>query len=420
MKQFDETLRQQAEKAFSGYNADHLADAGWNSFVSKQKRKGLFAIVIPLWAKAASVALLILGGSYIAYKATIGTDSPANIAAEEMRQEQVSPEIIPAITGEETTAIISDANASRRSDVTGDRIGKVAGEPVVEILEFDASPIIAVAAQPAITTDSANVYVHPAGRDTASDSLANKVFEEALKELKSIDEPVTEPVVADAGRGATLMAGLSGMMSRVDNAISSSPGVSMGLYVDKRISERISFRPGVAIAMHSIDVNGSDGSQNFDYVMPAYSGWTGEVDSYEANLNMIVVEIPLNFVLSIRKRERSEFFITAGASTMIYMAQHFEASFLNEYSREELDVATGSLNTIKNYSLAEVENDYVPLSHADYLGLANISAGYLMPFGKKNSMLIEPFLQLPLSELTSRNVKIRYGGVSMKLTFGKK
>jgi hypothetical protein len=61
----------------------------------------------------------------------------------------------------------------------------------------------------------------------------------------------------------------------------------------------------------------------------------------------------------------------------------------------------------------------VPFSHADHLGLANISAGYLMPFGKKNSMLIEPFLQLPISELTSRNVKIRYGGVSMKLTFGR-
>jgi hypothetical protein len=141
MKQFDETFRQQAEKAFSGYNADHLADAGWNSFVSKQKRKGLFAIAIPLWAKAASIALLILGGSYITYKATIGNDTPAIVATEVMKQEPVSPEMIPAITNDETTAIISDVNESTRSEGTGNRDGEVAGETVVEILEFDASPI---------------------------------------------------------------------------------------------------------------------------------------------------------------------------------------------------------------------------------------------------------------------------------------
>ena len=32
MKQFDDIFSRKARDAFDGYNADHLADAGWDSF----------------------------------------------------------------------------------------------------------------------------------------------------------------------------------------------------------------------------------------------------------------------------------------------------------------------------------------------------------------------------------------------------
>jgi hypothetical protein len=259
-----------------------------------------------------------------------------------------------------------------------------------------------------------------------ADSLANKVIDDALRDLLMAEALVKDPSsVEDERAGATLMAGLSGIIANAGNAISSSPGMALGIYVDKRITDNISFRPGIAIAVQSVDVNintntnTNDSYANINYVAPQYMGWNVLVEPNGANLNMIVMEVPLNFVFALWKGDKSKLFLTAGASTMIYLSQHFEGSFLNSYSREEFNSTTGNLNTVSNYSTTSVENVYMPFSHTDYLGLANISAGYSVPLGNTNSLLIEPFIQLPLASLTSINVKIRYGGLSMKLTFGR-
>ncbi len=71
------------------------------------------------------------------------------------------------------------------------------------------------------------------------------------------------------------------------------------------------------------------------------------------------------------------------------------------------------------YSSVEVEKDYGAFSRADFFGLANLSAGYSFPYSKTGIMLIEPFMQLPVNDLTSLNLRIRYAGVSMKLRFGR-
>ena len=52
MKQFDEKFSRKAKEAFDNFNADHLAEAGWNSFTSKYGRKRTRAFIIPLWAKS--------------------------------------------------------------------------------------------------------------------------------------------------------------------------------------------------------------------------------------------------------------------------------------------------------------------------------------------------------------------------------
>ena len=62
MKQFDEKFSRKAKEAFDNYNADHLAGEGWNSFTGKYGRKRRRAVVFPLWAKAATIAVLVTLG----------------------------------------------------------------------------------------------------------------------------------------------------------------------------------------------------------------------------------------------------------------------------------------------------------------------------------------------------------------------
>ena len=62
MKQFDDKFSRSAKEAFGNYNADHLAGEGWNSFTAKYGGNRRRVVVFPLWAKAASIAVLVTLG----------------------------------------------------------------------------------------------------------------------------------------------------------------------------------------------------------------------------------------------------------------------------------------------------------------------------------------------------------------------
>ncbi len=89
MKLFDDIFRENVDKAFSDYNADHLADEGWNSFMaSRKKARRLKAIVIPLWAKAASIALIVGAGALTAYLFINRNNSDDSLAESETETEK--------------------------------------------------------------------------------------------------------------------------------------------------------------------------------------------------------------------------------------------------------------------------------------------------------------------------------------------
>ena len=133
---------------------------------------------------------------------------------------------------------------------------------------------------------------------------------------------------------------------------------------------------------------------------------------------MIALELPLNIVFEVFKKGRSGLYLSAGTSTMIYFSQQFTGNFVNEYTQSKFDATSGLMNSETRYSTVSVNNNYGTLSRADFFGLANVSTGYSLPYGKTGTMLIEPFIQLPVSDLTALNLRVRYGGISVKIRFG--
>jgi hypothetical protein len=214
------------------------------------------------------------------------------------------------------------------------------------------------------------------------------------------------------------MTGLSGMMASIDNTPSTAQGVSFGFYVEQQLTRRISVRPGLAMAKHNYGMEStSGGSMALDYAAPELDGLSGTTTSYEANIEVLSMEIPVNFVFSLRKRSGSNLFVTTGASTVIYLNQHLSGSFNNTYIRSTVDAATGGVSYESKTTSVKIESEQEPLTGVDFLGLANFSAGYSIPFGKTRHLLFEPFVQLPLKDLTSLDLRIRYGGLSMKIQF---
>ena len=216
----------------------------------------------------------------------------------------------------------------------------------------------------------------------------------------------------------TIMTGLSGMMASVDNTASVAQGISMGFYVEQQLTRRISVRPGLAMAKHSYTMEGIPGGNvAFDYAPPELNGMSGTTTSYEADVEVLSMEVPVNFVFSLRKRARSNLFITTGASTVIYLNQHLSGSLYNTYTRATVDSSTGEVSYESKNTSVTIESRQETLSRVDFLGLANFSAGYSFPFTKTSHFVFEPFIQLPVKDLTTMNLRIRYGGLSMKLQF---
>lgn len=420
MKQFDDILKENVDKAFSSYNADHLADEGWNSFLAKRngKKKALI-FIFPFWAKAATIALLIgLGGliAYVTLNRRSGEEpsiTKTGISPAEKPSSAVNIPVAAPVSN--ITAVISSTHKEQNPAVMANNFqpALVSGiQPVKEIERKEMPAVIAdTVQQPAMAENKL-----PADNDTIKPADKNKIM-----------EPVSEEPVQTASeetgrrsRSTTFMTGLSGVLAHVNNAPNTTTGMSVGIYVDQRISRRISFRPGLALAMNSLGFSNTNSSPAVASTISFADKLNGTPESFDGQLSMVTMEVPLNIVYKVFERKNSSFFLSAGTSTMIYLSQHFTGDVMNEYSLDKINASTGMTYTETVYSNVNVDNTYAAFSRTDYFGLASISAGYSLPFGKTSTLLIEPFMQFPLSKLTSLDLQVHYAGVSMKVGFGRK
>lgn len=407
MKQFDQIFRQQAERAFSTYNADNLAEEGWNSFVRKQKGQKRFAVIIPLWAKAASVAVLISVGGLFIYQ-TLRDDSTGELAVKQQSVSAPDYEVqIPVVSDQ-----VSRVDKPSSHKIAIDNTPLLLSAPKVTVAE-------AVIMQ-YVEADSGKI-VTDQEYETAEEERANEEHIAGNKPDAVVSKGITAEDIADelpVGKKTSIIAGLSGMMSSIEDLMVNSPGVSVGFYVDRKLTRRLSVRPGLALAKHSYGSTNVSADKAFMSSVTSTGSMTGSVASYENQLDMVTVEVPLNLVYTIIERGKSSLFVSAGVSTMVYLDQNFSSSFTNVYTEQKVDLASGIVYEETRSQDVSVESDEKAFSHVDYFGLTNLSAGYSLPLKKGGNMLIEPFVQLPVSDLTSFNVRIRYGGLSFKFRFG--
>lgn len=420
MKEFDNIFRENVKKAFNSYNADNLADEGWDSFVRAGKGRKRRSLIIPLWARAASVLLMVGLATYLSYR----------IFTRQSSRELISDNEPPAIEVEQPKV---------QSEKAGTPLiePSAESEPVIEnkIAETKSVYSESIALAEPLDIDNENVLtlLSPENRIPVPEKVRShytpRVSDELRKQLIPEEIAITDEISGDLiaeekkekrFKERTFMAGLSGLSAQNSDKVTPAFGLSAGLYLDQKLSRRISVRPGLALAMQSLGFNNGSIPAGITEVLSMYDGTNAAYYSSEGQLNMLAMELPLNIVFRIADKKNSAFFISAGTSTMIYLRQQFTAGFVNECKKTSYDSKVGEYFSETRYSTVEVENDYGALSRADIFGLANFSAGYSFQYSKTGTLLIEPFLQVPVSDLTSLNLRVRYAGISMKMQFGKK
>ncbi|MDZ7634798.1 MAG: hypothetical protein U5L72_10430 [Bacteroidales bacterium] len=308
MKQFDEEFGRKAKEAFDNFNAEHLAEEGWNSYTRKYGKRPTRPFIIPLWARVASVAAILTlvvlltnrithtsadePGNQLAQENRSGltdhainkedtavaspgiadTGSVAEVAAGETTVTADSGPVIEAAAGE-TTVIASSGKASKtitskvgQSNQTGrekpgGQINDAAGPVLAEAVKAEKSQLTGA--------DEAGGS-HLTEADKAGESL---LAENSMAPEMKLSENPAEIRLTDATdtglklkpkeaaedffdlprerMATTILTGLSGMMASIDNTTSASQGVSIGFYVEQQLTRRISVRPGLAMAKHN-------------------------------------------------------------------------------------------------------------------------------------------------------------------------
>lgn len=427
MKQFDDIFRENVNKAFSNFNADHLADEGWKSFVEKRKERRRPAVVIPVWVRAASIVLLIGLGALITYRLSTPHIDEVIISGTETVEKKDKETALPEVTSKTITPVVVPA---KETEYKGKSIKERAGDKLQAYTDGNS-----LSQQRPLNSENILLPVVTESRilipDVYPDLPAPGTLIELRKKLTADNTILVTPASEEHipvkethdeekhYRGRTLLAGLSGLIAKSGRNSSPASGLTAGIYLDQKITRKLSVRPGLALAGQSFRLENNSSTAGFNYPVSLNDGTIGRPYSYNGQLSMLAMELPLNIVIRIIDKERSGIYVSAGASTMIYISQQFAADFVNEYTKESFNTTTGMYSSETRYSTVKVKNNYSAFSRADFFGLANFSAGYSFPYSKTGTMLIEPYLQLPVSDLTSLNLRIRYGGISMKLRFGK-
>lgn len=428
MKQFDDIFRENVKKTFSSYNTDHLADEGWNSFSERNKKRRRGEILMPFWARAASVIALIGLGVIIALKISTKqiTQETAPVAESSLKKDEAP--LKPYENGKELPpAVPSPAEKkTEQGEKTEQRVAEnlqIYHQEIPVTEQFPVhhkNPLISEHAESLfISPHNINVLI-PSGilNDLQTGIKPDEIVSAVIisEDLKSSN---TTGDIEKPLRERALLAGLSGLIAQGKGSISPASGLSVGFYLDQKLTKKISVRPGLALAMQSFGLENGINQVVYENNISLSDGTNAIPYSYEGKMSMLSMELPLNFVFRIIDRKRSGFYVSAGASTLIYLSQQFTADLVNEYTKVTYNTASGAYLPETHYSTVEVEKDFGAFSRTDFLGLANLSAGYSFPYSKTGIMLIEPFIQLPVNNLTSLDLKIRYAGVSMKLKFGK-
>jgi len=240
MKNFDDIFSRKAKEAFENYNADHLADEGWDAYVRKHGRKRSRAIIFPLWARAATIAVLVTIG--VLFTARF-YDRKAGESEVELAQETRKELSEPATRKDDTSAVSLEVTAAK-AEIDELKTEVAAAKPkVADVKPEGASANTEGAPEKADIADQiriAELEVSTPGVPLEADLIAGVDLVTDPAEVRLTDDAdvvrlnltpkraLNDYLVLPRERmTTTVMTGVSGMMASIGNAATAAQGVSI-------------------------------------------------------------------------------------------------------------------------------------------------------------------------------------------------
>ncbi|MCH5597373.1 hypothetical protein [Niabella ginsengisoli] len=174
---------------------------------------------------------------------------------------------------------------------------------------------------------------------------------------------------------------------------------------------------GVANAMASapVDLAGSKNSLVTYNSSTANSSQIRTLQQVDASLSGIDIPVEINY--SINKK----LYATAGVSALVVINDNKTYTFADSRNvKISVETNKGTLKEDRSVmfneqSTSNNQPSQVPTENTPLLGFYNISLGYRQKISDKNAVSLEPFIKVPMKNVTQQNLK--YMGTGIRLKF---
>lgn len=181
-------------------------------------------------------------------------------------------------------------------------------------------------------------------------------------------------------------------------------GVSMAY----ALSDKISLNSGIAY---------NEMAASKDISSPVTMGIAKTKDIQSTEAKLIGIDIPLEIKYHLSKNV----YANVGVSAFAVLDQKRNNTYLEDKIVQNSYVASDGSARSEAYAVTEKVVEEAPvepeIKNGRYLGFYNFSIGYKQKISKKNSVSIEPFMKLPMKEVTKENLRMLGTGVRLKFDF---
>ncbi len=423
MKPFDEKFADNVREAFDQWQEEMPPDA-WNAMSARLQGKGKGKVVAfwPFLAKAAGVALL--AGMSVYWYVGFSPKGNEKFAASQKSTQAVEP----ANDAPASVTLLAPKDPAYTPHTTATQITTTLKAPLHTTLRVVSPPAaksavaeepmivaLAVPAAQAAVVEEKPLAPEPGVQKETPVQEQQKAPESPRLAINHIAEPLPAAIATRPGR-LTWGIAAGSMLAFAENSVSDAPGYNAGITAEFALTDQIRLSAGGLLTYHQFElVNFSNAEFANDYLPDntnlAQVKLTGN-NQYE----MLALEIPLNAQFNLMETRGRRLYLSTGFSSLLYLQQRFTGINTAFFESKVFNQTTGRYDLQYNATTFEVNEEYPALSRFDFGRLLNLSLGYVIR-REKGAMVIEPFVKLPIGTITSRNLNLGMGGISVKYRF---
>jgi hypothetical protein len=233
-----------------------------------------------------------------------------------------------------------------------------------------------------------------------------------------VPEPPGGTIAKSENKAFTWSVMAGSMMTYAEQQLADGLGFSGGFLSEWKVSPLIRISSGLVLAYQQFDVSGMPLRQKMSrsdmyYAPENYSVQTLANHEYE----ILAFDIPVNIHFQLAESHKSKWFVTAGFSSLLYLQQHVtgqETAYVEALVNDQFGDTSRTLSYASEVS---INASYDAFQRFDFGRLLNLSFGYEIR-GERRATIIEPFIKYPLGTVSSREIKMGMGGVSLRYRFG--